>query len=288
MSLWDSVYNSRVWTSVVALVWWLIGLAVLEAENEASHVAALVLASIAVLLGNWYGAYIWYRLWYKLPELQQVALPMTMGDANTAASSRRSPSSKSSRSLYSVGAWVDCWFALVVVWAMWSQMTYTLWPNTFDTSAFKPSGNHWAAATEWFSSVVSMIYSVGPRFPAEQPVITTIYAFIQIIFKLYDVFIFAIILGVIWTRYNQSEDAGAGSNNNSNKSHPKKTDELSAPHTSASASSYHHHQQHVPFTDAAQLGVYWNTSAPDDLALFLNQQHQQAYAAGGMPMSMNV
>lgn len=285
MSLWDSVYNSRVWTSVVALVWWLIGLAVLEAENEASHVAALVLASIAVLLGNWYGAYIWYRLWYKLPELQQVALPMTMGDANTAASSRRSPSSKSSRSLYSVGAWVDCWFALVVVWAMWSQMTYTLWPNTFDTSAFKPSGNHWAAATEWFSSVVSMIYSVGPRFPAEHPVITTIYAFIQIIFKLYDVFIFAIILGVIWTRYNQSEDAGAGSNNN--KSHPKKTDELSAPHTSASASSYHH-QQHVPFTDAAQLGVYWNTSAPDDLALFLNQQHQQAYAAGGMPMSMNV
>lgn len=271
MGVWDSVYNSRVWTCVVALVWWVIGLAVLEAENEASHVAALALASIAVLLANCYGAYIWYRLWYKIPELQQAHLPMTMGETN---STRRS-GLKNERSLYSVGAWVDCWFTLIIAWAMWSQMTYTLAPNTFDTSAFKPAGNHWAAATEWISSIVQMVYSVGPRFPATHPAITSLYAFIQVTFKLYDVFIFAIILGAIWMRYNAATEEG------NHRAHPKKTDE-----PLSSAVSYR--EPHVPYTDPSQLGVYWNPHANDDFALFLNQQHQQTFAAAGAPMSMNV
>jgi hypothetical protein len=280
MGLWDSVYNSRVWTWAVALVWWVISLAVLEADNEASHIASFALASIAAVIGNWYGAYLWYRLWYRLPELQQ-SLPMTMGDA---VPGQRRAVPKGGRSLYSIGAWVDCWIMLIIVWAMWSQMTHTLWPHTFDTTTFHLSHNHWAALPEWFESVVSVAVGIRATYVPVHPAVTGIYALITVSFKFYDVFIFAIIIVAAWERFNPSSESGSGGNN---KSHPKKTDELSAPHTAASASSYHQ-QHHVPFTDAAQLGVYWNASAPDDLALFLNQQHQQAYAARSVPMSMNV
>lgn len=301
MGLWDQIYNSRVWVFALALIWYVISLAVLEAHNEASQVVVFVLACIAVIIGHWYAAYLGYRLWYRLAETAPLSgrLPLI---------SKPPTPARSSRDTTSLWAWIDCWLMMVLVWALWSQACSTLFHEVFDISTFHLSHNQWAAMIEWIESLTSLAVGIRTTYVPVHAAVTGVYVLATLVFKLYDMLVFAIaFLAVYETLKERAEERSAVGQSKKNDNVKEGGAASVAPQTLSSSSSlyyptssspYHHPSSAVanqwPAVSAAgsTATVYWNQSAQDDLGLanFLNtqlyQQQQQQATGVSRPMAM--
>lgn len=274
MGLWDTIYNSRVWVFAVALLWHIIGVAVLEAHNEASHIAAFALANLALVLGHWYAAYLGYRLWYKLPEIMGGRLPLV----SKIPTPKRSP-----RDATSLWAWIDCWMMLIVVWAAWSQFAHVLWSHTFETPHM--ASNEWAAMVQWLESITSLAVSI-PIFTPSHPAISGAYIAAILVFKIYDLLVFSIAFYSIYEAIKDRDTRSAKKDDDSIQATPPVSQHLMSDNTGYFYQQQQQQHSALPLPPPSGNSLYWNPNSPDELAQFLTEQHYAGNDTSNRPMMM--
>lgn len=302
MGLWDQIYNSRVWVFAVATLWYAICLAVLEAHNEASHVAVFTLASVSLLLGHWYSAYLGYRLWHRLSDAAPLVgrLPLV---------SKPLVPSKSPRDTTSLWAWFDCWLMLVLVWALWSHACYTNFPDAFDVVALHLPADDWAASFAWINSIVSLSIGIQAAYLPKSAAVAAAHAAAAVLFKLYDMLVFSIAFMSVYSTIKDREADRAALANSKKRDLSGNQDPpaFGVTHSSCIVSeplSYSYHAASTPLLPTAAhshwnvaapvhqqdqpQAVYWNQNAPDEIGLvsYLNAQYSQQHASGSNPVRM--
>ncbi len=196
-SLWEWIYvRPYIWVVNIQAVVYVVLLAILEAETEASRIAAFAGAIVNALLVLWYTYYLGWRLWAG-PASQQAASYLPLSVAR--------PVRPRWRDQHSIAAYIDLLFAMVLTWAMLSQTSYLLFPHEhlFELSD-GASHNRWANAVEWISSIMETFHTSGTPYSPAHPGTKALYTLLWAVQYVYDRIVFVVGVAYVFDRLREA------------------------------------------------------------------------------------
>lgn len=271
MNILARIFESRVWIFAIAIIVHVIGIAVLEAHNEASRIAVVVISSIWLLIVHFYAAYLGYRLWYPLASHSQLSSPLPTYAAF--------PVHKSRRDTHSLWVWIDMFIALLVAWAFWSQSIHVMWENTFETA--HKSSNEWVAMLQWWASLSRVAVGEDQPYEAIHPVTVALYAIPTLIFKIYELTLLVVGISRVWEHIHAQRLGGSETNDSAQTAEASK--QASSKHVVSMVGATPATQSNGALASipherpVAQQTPFWNPYCEDELGLakFLNVQYSQ-------------